>query len=338
MKWMRRTIALLVLLACALLGALVVTAQHPAKPVGFQLGRAIDQDGRSFPVGIWYPTTASTSLTFLGAGFIYLARDAPVAGTGLPMVVVSHGNAGGPTSHTDLALALASAGYVVAAPMHPGDNYADQRSEGTVPWLSARSAQMRRTTDYMLTQWRDRAAIDPQRIGAFGFSAGGITVLTSIGAAPDLRRIASHCATTPEFICDVLRTFKSPLMDPAKAQAGNTWFPDQRIKAAVLAAPGLAFTLGPNAFDNVHIPIQLWSGAIDHVVPDATNSAIVRKGLAANVDYHSVAGAGHYAFLAPCGLLAPPAICNDEGHFDRKAFHALMNASVIAFFNAQLKR
>ncbi|MCK7495223.1 MAG: hypothetical protein MZW92_32090 [Comamonadaceae bacterium] len=61
-----------------------------------------------------------------------VARNAPVAGGGLPLVVVSHGNGGGPQSHADLALALASAGYVVAAPMHTGDNFFDQSAAGQV--------------------------------------------------------------------------------------------------------------------------------------------------------------------------------------------------------------
>lgn len=205
-----------------------------------------------------------------------------------------------------------------------------------MPWLSGRNRQFHLTLDYLLTGWRDHAAIDPGRIGAFGFSAGGLTVLTAIGAQPDLRLIAAHCAQAPEFICTMYSKYKSPLMDPALAQAGNNFAPDARIKAAVLAAPGLAFTLGPGAMDQVHVPVQLWSGARDDVVPYASNSAIVRRGLGNLVDFHTVAGAGHVAFLAPCGLLALPVVCSDEGSFDRKAFHVQMDGSVIAFFNTHL--
>lgn len=338
MKWVRRTAIFLALLVCVFCIAMVWTAQRTDKPVGFQLIQGLDGDRQPLTIAIWYPTLARPSLHIIGAGLMNVARDAPVAGPALPLVVISHGNAGGPTSHTDLALALASAGYIVAAPVHARDNYADHSAEGTVPWLSGRNRQMHLALDYLLTGWRDHAAIDPGRIGAFGFSAGGLTVLTSVGAQPDLRLIAAHCAHAPEFICGVYSKFKSPLMDPTLAQKGNAFTRDARIKAAVLAAPGLAFTLGPGALEHVQIPVQLWSGDRDQVVPDASNSAIVRSGLGNHVEAHTIAGAGHYAFLAPCGLLAPPMLCSDEGNFDRKAFHAQMDASVIAFFNAHLQR
>jgi predicted dienelactone hydrolase len=61
-----------------------------------------------------------------------VARGAPVSGDALPLVVISHGNGGGPASHADLALALANAGYVIVAPIHSGDNYADQSAVGSV--------------------------------------------------------------------------------------------------------------------------------------------------------------------------------------------------------------
>lgn len=89
------------------------------------------------------------------------------------MVVISHGNGGGLQSHADLALALASAGYVVAAPMHAGDNFADQSAAGAATLYSGRTRQFRVTVEHMLTRWHGRDRIDPERIGAFGFSAGG---------------------------------------------------------------------------------------------------------------------------------------------------------------------
>lgn len=52
-------------------------------------------------------------------------------------------------------------------------------------------------------------------------------------------------------------------------------------------------------------------------------------------DFHFVAGAGHFAFLAPCSQAAQsalPLVCADAAGFDRAAFHAGMNASVLAFF------
>ena len=338
MKWIMRSLIALGIALVLLLGALVVTAQRASRPVGFQAVRVTDAGGQAFPVGLWYPTQAHPwPTTFLGGVLLDVAADAPVLGSALPLVVISHGDGGGIASHADLAMALASAGYVVAAPMHPGDNFADQSAAGSASLFSGRARQLHATIDYLLKDWPDHDRIDARRIGAYGFSAGGFTVFTLIGAKPDWRLLATHCAQSPEFVCDVLRRVKSPLLTTKTADAGGAFATDQRIKAAVLAAPGLVFTMGPHGFDDVHVPIQLWSGDRDALVPYASNARLVADALGSEVELHTVPGAGHVAFLSPCGLLRPPGICNDPAPFDRKAFHVKMDASVVAFFDKHLQ-
>ena len=58
--------------------------------------------------------------------------------------------------------------------------------------LASRPADMVRLLDFMLHDWKDRAAIDPTRVGLFGFSRGGYTGLVLAGGNPDFRGIASH--------------------------------------------------------------------------------------------------------------------------------------------------
>jgi predicted dienelactone hydrolase len=53
-----------------------------------------------------------------------------IAGTGLPLVLISHSTAGSEASHYDTALALADEGFVAAALTHTGDNYMDQSYVG----------------------------------------------------------------------------------------------------------------------------------------------------------------------------------------------------------------
>ena len=338
MKWLRRIFLVVVILVCGIMGYALLTAIRTEHSVGFQIIQITDSDGHPFTAGVWYPTQAHPWPTTLSSiGLMDVARNAPVSGSDLPLVVISHGNGGRSASHVDLALALANAGYVVAAPMHSGDNYADQSAVGSVSWLSRRTSELHTTVDYMLKDWQGHDHISPQRIGAFGFSAGGFTVLTAVGAQPDLRLIAQHCAESPEFVCDLLRSVKSPYLNADASTMGDAFLPDLRIKAAVVAAPGLGFTMVPNGLDNVRVPIQLWSADNDINVPYATNTKLVREALGSLVEFHSVPGAIHFSFLTPCGLLAPPEICTDQGQFNRKAFHADMNASVIAFFEKNLK-
>jgi predicted dienelactone hydrolase len=337
MKWLRRILTGIVVLICVVAGVAMATAIRTERPVGFQVTQATGPDGKPFAIGVWYPTDARPWPATLALPMLLnVAKDGPVVGTGLPLVVISHGNGGGAVGHADLAMALASAGYVVAAPTHAGDNYADQSAVGSATFFSARTGQLRATLDHMLTTWPGHERIDAARVGGFGLSMGGFTMLTAVGAQPDLRMIAGHCATKTEFFCDVLRHFNSPLLKAGAATAGVPFVADPRIKAAVLAAPGIGFTMGPAALDNVRVPIQLWSAENDDKVG---SMAPLREQLGARAEFHQVAGAGHLSFLQPCaGVLRPPAICTDPDGFDRKAFHATMNASVVAFFNKNLKQ
>lgn len=338
MKWVSRALAAIAILMLGLAGIAYWTALRAERPVGFQVARVQDSNGKPFAVGVWYPTEARAWPTALiGITLMDVARDAPIAGRNLPMVVISHGNGGGLQSHADLALALASAGYVVAAPMHAGDNFADQSAAGAGSLYSSRTRQFRTAVDYMLTQWPGHDRIDPQRVGAFGFSAGGFTVLAAAGAQPDLRLVAKHCAQAPEFVCDVLRHSNSPLLN-ADFSSSEPLQTTPVLRAAVLAAPGLGFTMTPAGLAGVRIPVQLWSGDNDALVPYATNAKLIQEALGPKVAFHSVPGAGHTSFLAPCGLMKPAAVCTDPAGFDRRSFHAKMNNEVVKFFEQNLKR
>jgi predicted dienelactone hydrolase len=337
MKWIRRVLIAMVVLVCVVVGVTVFTALGSERPVGFRVTQATGPDGKPFVIAVWYPTDARPwPTTMIGPMLMSVAKEGAIAGHGLPLIVISHGNGGGPGGHADLAMALASAGYVVAAPMHTGDNFADQGALGSASFFNARSQQLRATVDHMLAAWPGHEHIDGRRLGAYGFSMGGFSVLTALGAQPDLRLIAPHCAKTPEFACKVLGHFKSPYMNAAAPKEGEAFAPDPRIKAAVLAAPGMGFTLAEHALDKVAAPIQLWNAEKDENVP---NSGLLREVLKDKLEFHMAPGAGHLSFLAPCrGLLRPPEICSDPGEFDRQAFHAHMNANVIAFFDKTLKR
>lgn len=327
---MNQRIRTLVAFAC--LAAASATAWSADSRVGFQVTGVQQPDGRPFAVGVWYPTDSTAAPGPMGA-----VQDAAVAGKGLPLVVISHGNGGGMASHADLALALAGAGYVVAAPMHSGDNFQDPSASGSATLYSSRNRQFRETIDHLLKGWKAHDAVDPAKVGAFGMSAGGFTVLTAAGAQPDMKLIAKHCATSPEFVCKVLAHYKSPLLN-ADSPAGEPMQASPSIKAVVLAAPGLGFTMTPAALASVKVPVQLWAGDKDEAVPFATNAKVINDALGQNVEFHSVPNATHVSFLAPCGPVKIPELCTDPEGFDRAAFHADMNAAVVRFFDRTLKR
>ena len=337
MKRIRYAVIAISVVFLGLIGYAMSNALSTERPVGFQQVQAQTPDGHTFAVAIWYPTEARPRpTTLLQRTLMNVAPNGPVSGRDLPLVVLSHGSGGGLGSHADLALALSNAGYVVAAPLHLGDNFRDQSALGSLSWLADRTRQLSAAVDYMLTQWQASDHIDSERIGAYGFSAGALTVLSAAGAQPDLHLIARHCAQTPEFICGQLREANSPLLDPANLVPQEESLLDARIRAASIAAPGLGFTFGADAMTNVRVPVQVWSADKDTYAPYATNARPVREALGAQAEFHAVPGAGHFSFVAPCGPFGPSFLCAEQGSFDRKAFHRDMNAKVVTFFDKHL--
>lgn len=335
MKWVKRIAAVFGLVVIGLAVYAFANARRSDEPVGFQVAR-VETGSGPVAVAIWYPTSASPRpTTFVSGNLLSVAKDGPIRGTGLPVVLISHGNDGSALSHVDLAMELASAGYVVAAPTHAGDNFAERSRQNSPALFSQRAEQMRATLDFVLGDWNGAASTDATRVGAYGLSAGGFTVLTLAGGKPDMSAIADHCRRAPEFICKVLAHVKSPLLESGGGAGEFT--ADARIRAAAVAAPGLGFTFADGGLSGVHVPVQVWSGDRDELVPFATNTKIVQDGLGPRAVPRRMPGAGQLSFLAPCGLLKLPAMCSDPEGFDRVAAHEAMNAELVSFFDASLK-
>lgn len=106
------------LLVGALLVYVLSNALYNKRPVGLQLVAAPDSSGKPIAIAVWYPTDARPfPTTLLGVNLLSVAGNAPVAGNALPLVVISHGNGGGPGSHADQC-AVSSARWLVERTRH----------------------------------------------------------------------------------------------------------------------------------------------------------------------------------------------------------------------------
>jgi predicted dienelactone hydrolase len=299
---------------------------HAAPPavIGFQQRQT--EDGTE--IGIWYPASGTPAAERLGPYEQTVVRDAAPAGSRHPLIVISHGSGGSFSGHHDTAEALAEAGFVVAALTHPGDNWQDQ-SKATE--IESRPAALSALITYMLRDWPSHGVLDPVRVGAFGFSAGGFTVLAAAGGKPDLSRIGDHCGAHPDFFdCMLIKSH------PRGAVSWSNVM-DQRIKAIVVAAPALGFTFDKAGLAAVTVPVQLWRADDDHILPAPFYADAVRSALPGAVEFHEVQGAGHFDFLAPCAKGAPAlVICASAPGFDRIAFHERFNAEIVGFFQKKL--
>lgn len=301
-----------------------------AKAAGIQLL----QSDPALSGAIWYPCAAEpTHVTLgglsVGADFdLKGAKDCPVTGAKLPLIIFSHGRGGFFGQQHDTAEALADAGFVVAAINHPGDTFSDSSRRNTLSVWGSRPADIVRLLDFLLNDWKERAVIDPAKVGFFGFSLGGATGLVLMGVKPDFARIASFCKETTG-ACAELHNGDTP---PAAIQ-------DARIRTAVIVDPAPGVLTRDN-LAVVKAPFQFWRSQFGGPgVGDGSGTARVAEGLPGKPDIH-VVPAGHFAFLAPCSAelaAAIPRICTDTpAGFDRAGFHREFNAAVVKYFHEQL--
>ena len=325
---MRRLLAALSTALAALLCATCATAA-----TGFQHFTIPDpQTGGRLEVGVWYPTGAPARPRPLELYTQTVAEDAPVRGEHLPLVVMSHGHGGSFAGHFDTAVALAESGFVAAAVTHDGDSW---KNASRASHLEDRPRQLKLLTDYMLRTWSAHDRLDAGRVGAFGFSAGGFTVLALAGGEPDLSTFTTHCRERPSFYdCRVLSEGAPDL------RTRRDWAHDARIRAVVAASPAVGFAFGKAGLRNVKARVQLWRGEDDPILPHPFYAEAVRQALPAAPETRVVPHMGHFEFLAPC----PPAmaqrmpeICAHEPGFDPAAFHARFNRNVVRFFKAALR-
>jgi dienelactone hydrolase len=130
---------------------------------------------------VWYPTTdAATPID----NYYDAVLDAPInaAGAPYPMLMFSHGSCGYPAQSTFLAPLIASYGYVVVAPPHPGNTVFEfpNCAANLGPALVERPQDIIFVTDEMLAANADNGSpffglIDPDRLGMSGHSFGGLT-------------------------------------------------------------------------------------------------------------------------------------------------------------------
>ena len=305
------------------------TGAADAAPVGLTILHVPDGTRPPVSVGLWFPSAGAPAPIPIGLVIQRLVHDGPVVGHGLALVAMAHGQGGDFAAQSDLAYALAEAGFVVAAPTFNGDNPADGSRALDV---AGRVRQFEAAIAGVLA-FLPAGTVDPARIGAFGFSSGGTTALIAAGGNPNPATVAPHCRAHPAFYdCRLIARFRdptapSPPLGPIARPA--------RIRALVLAAPALGFAFDRAALASVTMPVQLWEAANDTILPAPFYAEPVRDALPTPPDFHLVPGADHQDFLAPCAPSLAFA-CADPTGFNRPHFHDQFNNAVVDFFRAGL--
>jgi predicted dienelactone hydrolase len=150
---------------------------------------------------IWYPAKPGTGTA--GGGVF---RDAAVLRRHWPIVLFSHGSCGFPEQSLFFTVTLASRGFVVVAPPHPGNEFTTfpacmDPAELVDSYLN-RLDDMRFVLDQILAEG-DRVGspfqrkLDRRRIGMSGHSFGGLDTLRVAVAEPRVRAALALAPARP---------------------------------------------------------------------------------------------------------------------------------------------
>ena len=176
-------------LTCITILSLAATLSHA------QVGMRKMVSG-DMPITVTYPT-ASPSLPITNGPFtIHAAKDAePLAAppASRRLIVLSHGTAGSTDNDHDLAATLARAGFVVAQPLHRGDNFKDFSQAGPGSWRT-RPGDVTETINALAQDPLLGPQLDLQHVGVHGMSAGGGTGIMMAGGQWRMWELVQHCA------------------------------------------------------------------------------------------------------------------------------------------------
>jgi len=263
-----------------------------------------------------------------------VAHHAPPAGGHFGLIVVSHGAGGLAVNHRDLAMMLASQGYVVAAPTHPRGKGND--ISGVEVWVG-RPKQISRVIDAVLQDGRLGSDIEGERIGVVGHSNGGYTALAVAGATPSVGAAVAHCQQHPDDakFC----TYGGASARQATREVGQIPdLRDPRVRSIVLMAPNAArFT--DAALAQVAVPVLVYAAENDDLTRVQYHGERLARTLP-QAECVLVKGAGHFSFVAsfPMALkIVAGEGARDPDGFDRDALHAVMNREIVGFFNRTLR-
>ena len=262
-----------------------------------------------------------------------------------PVVVISHGLGSDRISFQYLAKHLASYGFAVAVPEHPGSNA--QQIQNLVTGRTNELAEpaefinrpldIKDLLDYLTklptTDPAYQGQLDLQRVGVIGQSFGGYTALALAGAGINFAELENDCQLENE-------TWNLSLLLQCRARGleRNQYnFSDPRIKAAIAINPIVSSILGETNLSQIKIPVMLIAGSADTVAPALLEQIQPFTWLTSPNKYLVLMNNGtHFSTIeeSPQSLFLPPAeAIGPEPALARRYISGLSLAFMESFLN-----
>ena len=295
---------------------------------------------------VWYPTDDTLKKSDQGFSLFirhYTVRNGRLSASRLPLILLSHGTGGGRLTMEWLAQGLAQNGFMVAAVDHWGNMYDNKIPlEFPKPWERPLDISYVLTT--LLASKTIAPSIDPQRVGAIGFSFGGYTVLALSGATIDYRTLLTYYRShRQELDVPELPNVSKYLDDPALTGGVRRVPPlkDSRINAFFSISPSMGQGFTSQAqFATVQDPVYIVGSENDQMSPVKANARKYHNLIAGSEYYEFEGKPGHYVMLNEAideVKKSDPTYFTDDPSVDRHQVHTKVIALAIEFFSTKLR-
>lgn len=190
----------------------------------------------------------------------------------LPLIVISHGLGGDRTTFDYLAKHLASYGFAVAVPEHPGSNASQIQAllngfanKVTPPReLIDRPLDIKYLLDALETDYGER--INVQRVGIIGQSFGAYTALAVAGAEINWNSLQSNCENLDDS-WNLSLLLQCLALDLPQSELK---LKDDRIVSAIAINPLTSAIFSKTGLERIKIPVMFMSGSSDPITPALT--------------------------------------------------------------------
>ncbi|MBW4634785.1 MAG: alpha/beta hydrolase [Iphinoe sp. HA4291-MV1] len=230
----------------------------------------------------------------------------------LPVIVISHGLGSDSSNFEYLATHLASHGFAVVVPNHPGSDTKQLRSllNGSTSEVVQADEFKNRPLDieYVLNQLEERSRTDArfkgrlnlQKVGVFGQSFGGYTALALAGAKINFGQLQKDCH--PKALRDTWNLSLLLQCQALKLHAHNPKeyynFRDGRIKAVIAVNPMTSSIFGEAGLSQIQTPVMIVAGSDDTIAPALYEQLLPFSWINNSQKYLAVvSGATHFSII-----------------------------------------
>lgn len=189
------------------------------------------------------------------------------------VIIFSHGLASRPEDFSRRAEHLASYGYVVAAPQHPGSDLTrlQEMFDGLYRNIFSVDEFINRPLDisFVIDELERRnqsefeGKLNLQEVGVYGHSFGGYTALAVAGAQIDFENLTKECVGT-DWDPNLSLLLQCRALDLPR-RAYN--FRDERVKAIMAVNPVNSSIFGARGLSKIKIPVLIGAGSYDPATP-----------------------------------------------------------------------